>query len=338
MDRTEGRLTSQRPDDIVDCMITRESFRDECRLCNRPLQEPSRFGWSDDVYVATCEICGSYRMTFEAFQSPLQREEGDFWLRAAARQHFEMTGLPLLIELDVMDELADEHSTTSVAQNVSKLLSYFVRRSPRPSTDVRIRFETDYTVIDALEHGELAFYVKHLLDAGLIKETGAFGADQHDRQTYQLTVKGWDHVLGTAATSTEHGRVFVAMWFDESMTSAYQQGIVPALAQTGYEAVCMNEVFNNDDINFAILAEIRRAQFVVPDITGARGGVYFEAGFARALGRDVFFTCLEERFGRDKHFDTEHFQHTLWKDPFDLKKKLSEKILGLKGRGPHYPR
>jgi nucleoside 2-deoxyribosyltransferase len=50
----------------------------------------------------------------------------------------------------------------------------------------------------------------------------------------------------------------------------------------------MNAVFHNDDINFAILAEIRRAQFIVADITGARGGVYFEAGFAKALGRDAF--------------------------------------------------
>ena len=274
-------------------------------------------------------------MTIQAFHSPLRREEGDFWLRAAARQHFELTGLPLLIKLDDMDELADEHCKTSVAENVSKLLSYFVRRSPRPSTDVRIRFETDYTVIDALEREELAFYVSHLLSAGLIKETGPFGAAQHDRQTYQLSVKGWDHVLGTAATSTEHGRVFVAMWFHESMTSAYQEGIMPALAETGYDSICMNEVFNNDDINFAILAEIRRAQFLIADITGARGGVYFEAGFAKALGRDVFFTCLQERFGGDKHFDTEHFQHTLWKDPGDLRKKLCAKILGLKGRGPH---
>ena len=290
------------------------------------------------MYSAACEVCGSYRMTFQAYHSSLRRKEGDFWLRAAARQHWEIAGGPLLIALDEMDKLADEHSATSVAQNVAKLLNYVVRRSPRPSTDVPIRFETDYTVVDALAPEELAFYLGHLCDAGLITETGAFGAAQHDRRTYRMTVKGWGHVLGTSASSAEHGRVFVAMWFHESMTFVYQDGIRSALMDTGYEPICMSEVFHNDDINFAILAEIRRAQFVIADITGARGGVYFEAGFAKALGRDVFFTCREENFATDKHFDVEHFQHTLWKDPADLKTKLREKILGLKGKGPFsYP-
>jgi hypothetical protein len=274
-------------------------------------------------------------MTLQAYHSPLRRQEGDYWLRAAAQQHWEIAGEPLLILLDEMEHLADEHSTTSVPQNVAKLLNYIVRRSPRPSTEVPIRFETDYTVVDALESGELAFYVNHLCDAGLITATGAFGAEQHDRQTYRLTVKGWAHVLGAASGSAEHGRVFVAMWFHESMTSAYQDGIMPALVEAGYEPICMNAVFHNDDINFAILAEIRRSQFLVADITGARGGVYFEAGFAKALGRDVFFTCREENFTTDKHFDIEHFQHTLWKDPADVKTKLREKVLALKGRGPY---
>jgi hypothetical protein len=52
----------------------------------------------------------------------------------------------------------------------------------------------------------------------------------------------------------------------------------------------------------------------------------------------VFFTCRKENFATDKHFDVEHFQHTLWNDPADLKTKLREKILGLKGKGPYsYP-
>jgi hypothetical protein len=239
-----------------------------------------------------------------------------------------MTGEPLLITLEDMDRLADEHSSTG----------YFVRRSTRPSTDVAISFENDSTIIDAMEPSELSFYVNHLCEADLIASTGAFGATQHDRQTYRLTFKGWDHMLGTSATSAEHGRVFVAMWFDDSMDPAYKDGIEPALWGTGYEPVCMNAVFHNDDINYSILAEIRRAQFVVADITGARGGVYFEAGFAKALGRDVFFTCREDRFLDDRHFDTEHFQHTMWNNPAELRARLREKVLALKGPGPHVRR
>jgi hypothetical protein len=178
------------------------------------------------------------------------------------------------------------------------------------------------------------FYVNYLIEAGLVASTSPFGAAQHDKRTYRLTYKGWDHVLGTSASFAEQGRVFVAMWLHESMEAAYKDGIAPALWGTGFEPVCMNAVFHNDDITFAILAEIRRAQFIVADITGARGGVYFEAGFAKALGRDVFFTCREDRFKDDRHFDTEHFQHTIWTTPAELQSKLREKVLALKGPGP----
>ena len=125
------------------------------------------------------------------------------------------------------------------------------------------------------------------------------------------------------------------MWFHPTMNEAYKDGIEPALLDAGYKPICMNDVFMNDDINFRILMEIRLAQFTVADITGARGGVYFEAGFAKGLGREVFFTCRGERFLEDKHFDTEHFQHTTWKTPAELRDRLYEKVLALMGPGPH---
>jgi hypothetical protein len=272
-------------------------------------------------------------MSFQAYHSPLRGPDGDLWLRAAARQYWETYGKPILITLEEMQRLADQHASTSVAQNVTGLLNYLVRHSPRPGTDVPINVDNDYTVVDARDRTELVFYLDHLCKVGLITLTGR-GATLHD-QTYQLTYGGWDHVLGTSAGFAEYGRVFVAMSFDESMDLAYRDGIEPALSGAGYVPVCMKSVLHNDDINFTILAEIRRAQFVVADITGARGGVYFEAGFARALGRDVFFTCREDRFKEDRHFDTEHFQHTMWTTPTDLQSKLREKVLAPKGPGPN---
>lgn len=174
----------------------------------------------------------------------------------------------------------------------------------------------------------MLYYLDCLIEMGLIKS-------YRPNPMYELTYKGWDKVLRISATAAVPGRVFVAMWFNPTMSAAYQEGIDPALTGAGYRPICLNNVLLNDDINFRILMEIRLAQFTVADITGARGGVYFEAGFAKALGREVFFTCREDRFATDKHFDTEHFQHTTWKDPADLRFKLREKVLALMGPGPH---
>ena len=67
-----------------------------------------------------------------------------------------------------------------------------------------------------------------------------------------------------------------------------------------------------------IIAEIRRSRFLVADFThgedGARGGVYYEAGFANGLGIKVIHTCREDAV-RTLHFDTSHINHIVWRSP-----------------------
>jgi hypothetical protein len=64
---------------------------------------------------------------------------------------------------------------------------------------------------------------------------------------------------------------------------------------------------------------------MVADFTGQRAGVYYEAGFARGLGREVIYTCRETSFRRC-HFDTSVMNHLVWKDAADLRKKLADHI------------
>ncbi len=82
-----------------------------------------------------------------------------------------------------------------------------------------------------------------------------------------------------------------------------------------------------------MLIEIRKAQIVVADFTGLKTGVYFEAGFALALGREVFWTCHKGCMA-DVHFDTNHYQHIEWSSVADLKSRLFEKIVAVSGAGP----
>ncbi|MDA1051804.1 MAG: hypothetical protein O3C40_15165 [Planctomycetota bacterium] len=65
------------------------------------------------------------------------------------------------------------------------------------------------------------------------------------------------------------------------------------------------------------MSEIRKARFLVADFTKHRNGVYFEAGYAIGLQIPVIWLCREDEMGR-VHFDTEHFNHIVWKDATDL--------------------
>ena len=135
--------------------------------------------------------------------------------------------------------------------------------------------------------------------------------------------------------------VFVAMWFDPSMDAPYNQGIAPAIRECGLEPVRVDKERDGEQlgkIDDYIMARIRGARFVIADFTCAstkgagpkeylmRGGVYFEAGFAKGLGREVIWTCRED--AKDGvHFDTRQFNHIFWKDPEDLKTRLVDRII-----------
>ena len=61
-----------------------------------------------------------------------------------------------------------------------------------------------------------------------------------------------------------------------------------------FTAVKIDGVEHINDINDEIIAQIRRSRFMVCGLTGYRGGVYFEAGFAYGLGLDVIYTCRKD--------------------------------------------
>jgi nucleoside 2-deoxyribosyltransferase len=82
---------------------------------------------------------------------------------------------------------------------------------------------------------------------------------------------------------------------------------------------------HNNQITDEIIAAIRDAEFVVADFTGNRGGVYYEAGFARGLGRPVIHCCRDSDFG-ERHFDTKLINHVKWSDATDLREKLKSRI------------
>lgn len=81
----------------------------------------------------------------------------------------------------------------------------------------------------------------------------------------------------------------------------------------------------NKSIPDKILAEIARSQFVVADFTGHRHNVYYEAGFAHGLGREVIGCCRHDESDRLK-FDTRHLGHVVWKDTAGLRQKLADSI------------
>lgn len=139
---------------------------------------------------------------------------------------------------------------------------------------------------------------------------------------------------GSNSTSQQ---AFIAIWFDDSMTEAYEKGIALAVRDAGYEPLRIDGKEHNNKIDDEIIAEIRRSRFVIADFTqgdsGARGGVYYEAGFAHGHRIPVIFCCREDVMSK-VHFDTRQYNHITWNTPEELRKRLSQRISATIGDGP----
>jgi nucleoside 2-deoxyribosyltransferase len=143
----------------------------------------------------------------------------------------------------------------------------------------------------------------------------------------KLTIKGWEKLEASRTRGGIQGRCFVAMAFSEDMTPAYEQGIVPAVVEDCRlpAPIRVDREEHNEQITDRIIAEIRKAQFVIADFTHHRGGVYYEAGFAGGLGRPVIFTCRQDHLPQ-AHFDTRQYNHIAWNTPPELRQKLANRI------------
>ncbi len=118
---------------------------------------------------------------------------------------------------------------------------------------------------------------------------------------------------------SESNEVFIAMWLDKKMDGFFNH-IEQALEKKGFKAVRIDRKNHNNRIDDEIIASIRQCRFIIADFTSnhakdniliARGGVYYEAGFAHGLGKEVIFTAREDCI-KDVHFDTRQQNHILW--------------------------
>ena len=126
------------------------------------------------------------------------------------------------------------------------------------------------------------------------------------------------------------------------------KAIQPAVEDSGYQFLKINEKEHVNRIDDEIFADIRRSRFVVADFThdvkeGARGGVYFEAGFAQGLGLPVIWTCHESMLSKEAkikpHFDIRQYNFLGWSenDLDDFRKRLQKRIEAILGRGSWKP-
>jgi len=109
-----------------------------------------------------------------------------------------------------------------------------------------------------------------------------------------------------------------------------EQYLVPAVRQTGYE---LSNPLSSDpkagNIHARLEVEIRSSKFVIAEISHHNNGAYWEAGFARGLGKPVIYMYNRKIGKSDKppHFDVGSDYIIFWEK--DKPKEAAESLKGV---------
>lgn len=132
-------------------------------------------------------------------------------------------------------------------------------------------------------------------------------------------------------------RCFIAMAFEyEDTDKVYDDLIAPTLRGKGITPIRVDHIEHTDDIDDRIIAELKRCDFILADLTYARPSVYYEAGFAERnvsaiyiCRRDHLSANPDDEFGNLRvHFDLQMKNIIPWSSHSDTRfaRRLATRI------------
>jgi nucleoside 2-deoxyribosyltransferase len=325
-----------------------------CILCDSACKEINdSLGFS---YIE-CLNCGRYslaRSDKSSFHLMLKNQLGNklHLISGYIRESSNEKSKPIILNTESVNViLKNSNIPQTINDNFNKLLIYlnnrteylghYIEYEEHPAIAYALNIIELRKLILALEKNNYAkiFYKSK----GTNNSDGIFGR-------LSLTIDGIKEADRLLKYQTESNNAFIAMWFDDEMIKIFDDHISKAVEDAGYRALIISQKEHNDDICDQIIAEIRKCKFLIADFTGNREGVYYEAGFAYGLGKEVIYTCRKDwhnqeiseevdvtlengsavkaelKKNRKIHFDVDHRNFIIWETGEDLYQKLKARI------------
>jgi len=306
------------------------SIFEHCPICHQAAQyiEPKR---DDKTVIAEiiCPICGSYSMSLSLGRGSDLPKYDKILLAGLIREANEYgNNEPVLIqEEDIKNLIISGHPPKTKHDKIDKVLYYLSYLSePGQVIDLGSILTIHQIISFCRDIDELHYYLNYLGENGLIEYTFSDTEQGAVPLLAKLKISGWSKI--EELQNQKHtNQAFVAMSFDPSLKSLWENAIYKAVKNAGFEPYKIDENEHNEKICDLIMIEVKKSRFVIADITMHKKGVYFEAGYAIGLGIPVIWLCKDDKNEiENMHFDTRQYNHILWKDEEDLKVRLENRI------------
>lgn len=207
-----------------------------------------------------------------------------------------------------------------------EMLEKLINNPQKPNISEWV-YEVEAFLEDIEENNEEAW----ILIDGIKKQGDAFQrCDNLVALLRQLYKRRYNRVV--IPPITKRNQIFVAMMFSEETVSVYEEVYKPVIQSLNYASMRIDEKQFNGSIIGEITSEITNSIALIADLTGNRGGVYYEAGIARGLQLcnhpiKLILSCRRDFFDTERvHFDVSGDNIILYENNKDLRNKLTLRL------------
>lgn len=152
-------------------------------------------------------------------------------------------------------------------------------------------------------------------------------SDEQLTLVYQIAT-GKNDVPAMNPVLPTSGSIFVSMPMNKEKYDCVddiRRGTETAIIATKNQPYYLDLDAHNGNIYEKMFEEIQSCKFLVADFTYQNAGVYYEAGYAKGIGKTVIHICRSDEFSK-LHFDVKQIQFVLWDNMEDLSQKLEKQI------------